>query len=387
MRLGTRLVNPEFSDQYGSYIPPIYMGVVYEYIDFDLGLARYTDRGTYIRYGREENPTIRVLEKALASLEESDDALVFNSGMAAETALFLYLLKREVKVILSAEIYSTSLLLVEKLSEKIGCRVELAFPSAEEIIDKVGNSPAIIFVETMSNPTLKVIDLRKLGDFVKEREDIVLIVDNTFATPINVKPLKLGAKFVVHSLTKYIAGHNDVIGGAVFTSSRIVKELWDWRRMTGTIMNPFEAYMTLRGLKTLEVRFERVSKTAKAIAEFLAEHSKIEKVHYPGLDKDEYHPIARKIFATNYYGGVLSFRIRGRYDDVIRFMKNLKIVKRAPSLGGTESLAVLPAKAGSMYIPESLRSRLGITENLVRLSVGLEDVNDLIEDIGQALEK
>ncbi|AFK51203.1 cystathionine gamma-synthase [Thermogladius calderae 1633] len=385
MRTGTRLVDVEgLNDPYGSHIPPVYLSAVYEYVDYEQGLAKYTDRGTYVRYGREENPTVRVLERLLSSLEETEDALAFNSGMAAETTLFLYLMKPGIRVVMSAEVYSTTYLTVRNLVEKVGAKLDLVFPSAREILESVGREPAVVFVETVTNPTLKVVDLVELAEGLKDTGS-TLVVDNTFATPLNVKPFKLGARFVVHSLTKYIAGHNDVVGGALLGTKKEISELWDWRRMTGSIMPPFEAYLVYRGAKTLEVRFERVSKSAKAIAEFLAEHSKVEGVHYPGLDKDEYHPIARRLFATGNYGGVLSFRVKGGYEGALRFMKKLRVIKRAPSLGGTESLAVLPAKAGSMYLPEDLRRRLKITENLVRLSVGLEDVNDLIEDIDQAL--
>jgi cystathionine gamma-synthase len=165
----------------------------------------------------------------------------------------------------------------------------------------------------------------------------------------------------------------------------MITELWDWRRVLGGILQPFEAYLVLRGIKTLEVRFEKQSNNAKAVAEFLAEHPRVEEVMYPGLTKNPYHELAKKLFEKPLFGGVLSFRIKGSYEDAVNFLKKLKIVKRCPSLGGTESMAVLPTKSASMYIEPEHRKKLGITDNLVRLSIGLEDVNDVIEDLAQAL--
>lgn len=371
-------------DPYGSVVPPIYLSVVYEYVDHELGMAVLNDRGNYIRYGREENPTTRVLEEVLAKLENGEDALAFNSGMAAETTLFLWALKKDCKVIIPKEVYSATYKLLEELSIRVGFKLVRVWPSAEAIAEVVDKETTLVFVEVLTNPTNKVIDLNVLRDVLSDG-NAVLVVDNTFATPVVVKPLEYGARFVLHSLTKYLAGHNDVIGGAVVGRSEDMKELWEWRRLLGTIQQPFEAYMTLRGLKTLEVRFERISNNAQAVAEFLSEHPRVEEVMYPGLTGNEYHNIAKKLFRKPLFGGVVSFKVRGGYNEAVRFVSKLKIVKRAPSLGGTESLAVLPIKAGSSFIEPEERVKLGITENLVRLSVGLEDVEDLINDISSAL--
>ncbi|MEM0248800.1 MAG: PLP-dependent transferase, partial [Ignisphaera sp.] len=230
----------------------------------------------------------------------------------------------------------------------------------------------------------KVIDLEYLYKHL-DLSKTLLVVDNTFTTPVILKPVKYGAHLVVHSMTKYFGGHNDVVGGVVAGSKSYTTVLWDWRRMFGGILQPFESYMILRGVKTLEVRFEKHSRNAQAIAEYLADHPRIEEVMYPGLKSSPYHEIAKRIFEKPLFGGVISFKIKGTYQDVIKFLKRLKVIKRCPSLGGTESMAVLPAKAGSMFIEPEDRVKLGITENLIRLSVGLEDVEDLKEDISQAL--
>ncbi|ADM28151.1 Cystathionine gamma-lyase [Ignisphaera aggregans DSM 17230] len=374
----------EFRDQYGSHIPPIYLSAIYEYIDYELGMAVFNDRGNYVRYGREDNPTTRALERILAKLELGEDALAFNSGMAAESALFLSQLNRDTKIVVPKEIYSSTFVLLENLASKIGFKVVRVWPSAESIVEAVDDKTAMVFIEVMTNPTNKVIDLDYLSKSI-DLEKTILVVDNTFTTPVVLKPLRYKARFVLHSMTKYLGGHNDVVGGAIIGSKKDMLILWDWRRILGTILQPLDAYLVMRGIKTLEIRFERISKTAQTIAEYLSEHPRIEEVMYPGLTRNPYHDIAKKLFEKPLYGGVISFKIRGSYSDVLNFIRRLKIIKRAPSLGGTESLIVIPIKAGSMFVDPEDRQKLGITENLVRLSVGLEDPEDLIQDLSQAL--
>jgi len=380
----TAIHGHEHKDNYGSHVPPIYLGVVYEYIDYELKEAVFTDRGNYLRYGREENPTTRALERIVAKLENTEDALAFNSGMAAISTTFIWRLKPGDRVIVPMELYSSTLALLNNIAPKLNIKLSKVWPSAESIIEAVDRDTSIIFLEVMTNPTNKVIDI----DYIYKSIDIektVLIVDNTFTTPILLKPVRYGAKLVIHSMTKYFGGHNDAVGGVVAGLLTDTKVLWEWRRMFGGILQPFEAYMILRGIKTLEIRFEKHSSNAKAVAEYLAEHSRIEEVMYPGLQKDPYHGIAKKLFEKPLFGGVVSFKIKGGYQDVVNFLKRLKLVKRCPSLGGTESMAVLPVKAGAMFIEPEHKVKLGITENLVRLSVGLEDVDDIIEDLSQAL--
>ncbi len=371
-------------DEYGSQIPPIYTSAIYEFIDIERGLGMVTDRGTYLRYGREENPTTRSLERVVAKLEAVSDALAFNSGMAAISTVFLSHLKPGDKVIVPMELYSSTLALLNNISAKLGVEVVKVWPSAEAITNSVDDKTSLIFIETMTNPTNKVIDIKYLSENVDSNK-VSIIVDNTFTTPILLKPARYGAKLVIHSMTKYFCGHNDAVGGVIAGRREDVTLLWEWRRLLGNIIQPFESYLILRGLKTLEVRFERQSAGAKVIAEYLAEHSKVECVMYPGLTNDPYHPIAKRLFEKPLYGGVLSFRLKGSYDDVLGFMSRLKLIKRSPSLGGTESLAVIPLKAASMFIDPEHRNLLGITENLIRISVGLEDTEDLIEDLSQAL--
>lgn len=374
----------EHRDPYGSHVPPLYLSVIYEYLDLELKEAVYTDRGTYLRYGREENPTTRALERVAAKLEGGEDSLAFNSGMSAISTVMLWALKPRAKVVVPMEMYSTSLALLNTLAPKLEVKVVKVWPSAEALVEAVDSETSLVFFEVMTNPTNKVIDLEYLAKHISA-ETVLVVADNTFTTPLLVKPLKYGARLVVHSMTKYFGGHNDVVGGIVVGRRGDVSQLWEWRRMMGGILQPFEAYLVMRGLKTLELRFERHSANAKAVAEYLAEHPRVEEVMYPGLSSDPYHGIAKRLFERPLYGGVVSFKVRGDYNDVLKFMRRLKVIRRCPSLGGTESMIVVPVKAGAMFISPEDRAKLGITENLVRLSVGLENVEDIVEDLSQAL--
>ncbi len=369
-------------DAYGSIIPPVYLSAIFRFIDEDHAIR--SDRNFVIKYTREENPTIRALEKVIARLEETDDALAFASGMAAISTSIIKYVEPGSKVVVPIEMYSTTLQLLEKLSSKLKFKLVKVWPSARDIVEAIDRNTSIVFMEVMTNPTLKIIDLKYVCENIPN-DNAMIIVDNTFTTPILLKPAKLCAKLVIHSVTKYLAGHNDVIGGAVAGSYDDIRELWDWRRIMGTLQQPFEAYLVLRGIKTLDVRFEKESRNAQAIAEYLNEHPRIEEVMYPGLSSSEYHDIAKKLFLRNLYGAVVSFKVKGDRDYIVRFMKKLKIIKPAPSLGGTESLISIASAAAAKYIPPEDRRKLGITDNLLRLSVGLEDVNDLIEDLSQAL--
>lgn len=384
MRPSTKLVHGHryFDERYGTFLPPIYQVAMFEQPDRETGETRLTDRGTELKYSREENPTVRALEHALAAVEESEDALAFSCGMGAISTLFIALLKQGSRLLVTAEAYGVTLQLAGELS-KFGVKTLKMWPSAEAFAEQVREGD-VVFVETVTNPTLKVIDVVEVARNCRDA-GATLIVDNTFASPVVFKPATLARTIVVESLTKYVAGHNDVLGGCVAGNADPLKDIWDWRRKMGTIMNPFEAFLTLRGLKTLEIRFERVSRTALEIAEFLQDHPKIEEVLYPGLDSNPYKQIADKIFQRRLYGGVLSFKVKGGKSEVKKVLSKVRIIKPAPSLGGTESLLTYPVISAAKMLPEDERLRLGITDNLLRLSVGLEDTEDLKEDLGEAL--
>ncbi len=378
-----------FRDQYGSVITPVYLSTVYRYLDEEHAVV--SDRGAIIKYGREETPTVRALERVIALLEGYDDALAFSSGMASISTFMVRVLEPGYRLIVPLEMYSTTLQLLESLSRKMGFDIIKVWPSADAIIDALeggdGEVRTVVFLEVMSNPTLKVIDLEKVSRVVRECDDTLLVVDNTFTTPILLRPKDYGASVTIHSLTKYLAGHNDVVGGALAASSSIIQDLWDWRRMMGTVMQPFEAYLTIRGIKTLRVRFVKQCESARAVAEYLLDHPKVEDVMYPGLPSNPYHSVADRIFRTKLYGAVVSFVPRGDRASIVRFLKELKVITPSPSLGGPESLISIASASAAKYIPPDVREELGIKDTLLRLSIGLEDVNDLIEDLGRALAK
>ncbi len=384
VRLATKLVHGHgyFDEGTGAFIPPIYQSAMFEQPERSTGQTRLSDRGTELKYSREENPTVRALERALAAVEGAEDALAFSSGMGAISTTYLALLKQGSRILVTMEGYGTTIQLATDL-EKFGVRAAKVWPSAEAFVEEVKEGD-LVLVETVTNPTLRVVDVPEVAKHCRE-VGATLIVDNTFATPVIFKPVRAGAAMAVESLTKYIAGHNDVIGGCVAGSRGTIGDLWEWRRKLGTIMSPFEAFLVLRGLKTLEVRFERLSRTALELAEFLEDHPAVEEVLYPGLSSSPYKSIADRIFERRLYGGVLSFKVKGGRSKALEVLRRVRIIKPAPSLGGTESLLTYPVISAAKTMPEEDRLKLGITDNLLRLSVGLEDPEDLKEDLSAAL--
>ncbi|MCS7140296.1 MAG: cystathionine gamma-synthase family protein [Candidatus Nezhaarchaeota archaeon] len=364
-----------------SFITPIYQTAVFPY---PIGNGKKF-RGRPLKYSREDNPTNIVLEKRLATLEGGDDALVFSSGMAAIAACFFHLLRSGSKLVVSRDVYGVTIMLARSF-EKYNVKVELRGPDVHDLVDAVKNSDnnIIVLVESISNPILRVMDLDLLASACRD-SGAILIVDNTFATPLNLKPLSHGADIVVHSLTKYIAGHNDVVGGTIISNGKIIEEIWTTRTRLGCTLDPHAAFLILRGLKTLGARLRVSQENARAIAEFLEDHPKVSRVYYPGLPSHPTYEIAKKILRG--YGSVVSFEIKGGGENEARkFLSSLKIIKPSPSLGGCESLATHPASSSHKDIPKEERGKLGITDGLIRLSIGLEDVNDLIEEIDHALK-
>lgn len=302
--------------------------------------------------------------------------------MAAISTIYFSTLKKSDKIVLSAESYGTTLQLGEKLRD-FGVEVKISWPETENIIESIDKNTRLVLIETITNPTLRVFDVPEISKVCRENNTL-LAVDNTFATPYLYKPFRDGVEIIIHSLTKYLAGHNDVVGGAVISRRERILQIWDWRRMLGTILPPFEAFLIIRGLKTFELRMEKHCKNAQIIAEYLEDHPKIKEVLYPGLPNNKYHNLARKLFKKG-FGGVVSFRIRGGEEEVRKLMNSLKIIKPAPSLGGAESILTYPVISAALTMPGDIREKIGVTEDLLRLSVGLEDVEDLIQDIDNAL--
>ena len=381
-RVLAALAELEEHDGFHAVVPPVYRTAIYR---FPLPPGPRI-RGRPVKYSREENPTVHLLERVMAALEEGEDALAFSSGMAAISTTVLGLLEPGARVVVSREAYGATLSLFGML-RRWGLEVVPAGPDTEDIAYEASRrGTRMVFVETITNPLVRVIDVPEVVKAARESGAIV-VVDNTFATPVLFRPLRHGADLVVHSLTKYIAGHNDVVGGAVVGPSSLVSErLWQARKLLGTMMDPEQAYLVIRGAKTLELRVERHCRSALHVAEFLADHPKVVEVYYPGLPGSPSRTeAAERLLPPGMYGGVVSFRIRGGRDEVYRLMSRLKLVRPSPSLGGTETIISYPVESSHSSLPPEERRLLGITEDLVRLSVGLEDPEDIVEDLDQAL--
>ncbi len=385
-RLGTKIVRgawiPAREPATLDIVPPIHVSAIYLYPPADKQFK--TMRGE-LKYSRENNPTTIVLEEALAAIEGGSWCLAFNSGMAAIATLITALSSRSTKIVVSRLVYGSTRRLLEDLSGKIGFELVAAGPPWSDLLDAAEKSD-LILVESISNPTLRIPPLDELIKIARDRESI-LVVDNTFASPALLQPLKHDATLVVESLTKYIAGHNDVLGGCIAgTDEQLLDALWLWRKNLGTILQPLEAYLALRGLKTLHIRVERMSRSAKEIAEWLETHPAVARVYYPCLETHPDYEDAKKLLPSGLCGAVVSFELRRGREAVTKFLKKLRLVLPSPSLGGTETVVAYPYESSHRDLPEEEKRALGITPSLLRLSVGLEDPEDIIEDLAQALE-
>jgi len=368
----------EFCDETtGSFIVPIYQTAVFTHPEG----GRIRARGREIKYSREDNPTVYAVERKIASLEEGEDCVALSSGMAACASILIGSLQAGDEVVIPKDMYGLTSALVQDLT-KFGVKPIFTNPGTKNVVDHIHERTELVYVEAMSNPLLIVYDVGRLAE-VAGKYHASLVVDNTFTTPVNLRPLSLGADLVVHSATKYLGGHNDITAGAVVGSAKTMEILWEWRRRLGCSLDPNTAFLLDRGLKTLNLRVARHNESALEIARFLAQHKAVNKVHYPGLESHPSHDLAKRLLKG--FGGVISFELKGTPDSAIRFMRKLSVVKRAPSLGGTESLITHPASTSHKDIPSGERLRLGISDALLRMSVGLEDAEDLVEDLDDAL--
>ncbi len=361
---------------FGSVMPPIYQTSTY---------AQTTPGGHKgYEYSRTHNPTRTALENALASIESGKYGLAFGSGLAAMDAV-LKLLRPGDEIIATHDLYGGSYRLFTKIFETFNLKFHFVDLQKINIIkSKINKSTKLIWVETPTNPMMNVIDIKAVSKISKEN-NIMLAVDNTFASPYLQNPLLLGADIVMHSATKYIAGHSDVILGAlIVNSNKLEEQLRFIQNASGAVPGPMDCFLTLRGIKTLAVRMERHCLNAKKISKFLVDNPLIEKVFWPGLSDHPNHLIAKK--QMNDFGGMISFISKGSsYKNAIKIIENLKIFTLAESLGGVESLAGHPASMTHASIPKNVREKSGVSDSLIRLSVGIEDYQDLIDDIQQAI--
>jgi cystathionine beta-lyase/cystathionine gamma-synthase len=334
-------------------------------------------------YSRVGNPTRSALDACLASLEEGKYGLSFSSGLAAEHAI-LSLLRPGDHVIVPEDMYGGTYRLIKEIFEPVNIKFSFTdFTDLNSIEKEFLPSTKMVWIETPTNPTLKIFDIRAISE-LSHRNRSLVIVDNTFLSPYFQKPLPLGADIVVHSTTKYINGHSDIIGGAVILND---KELYDKihliQKSVGAVPSPFDSWLTLRGVKTLAVRMRQHEQNAFQVARFLQHQPNVLEVYFPGLESHPGHEIAKKQMTG--FGGVVSFIIKGGLAECNSFFKNLKIFQLADSLGGIESLANYSAKMTHDYFPKELREKIGVTDNLIRLSVGIEHIDDLLEDLENAL--
>jgi cystathionine beta-lyase/cystathionine gamma-synthase len=334
----------------------------------------------YTRYG---NPTISAVEARLARLEQAEAALLFGSGQAATSAAIMSLAQAGDEVLCSAAIYGGTLHLLHDFLSRFGIRTR--FLSLDEMRDPsaaISDRTRLLWFETPINPTLRCVDIRTIADACRAR-GIISCIDNTFATPINQQPLALGVDLVMHSATKYLNGHSDVTAGVLVGSGEMIQKMVKARRWLGGIIDPQPAYALGRGLKTVALRVAQHNANALAVAEFLSTHPAVTQVYYPGLDSHPDHQIAARQMSG--FGGMVCFDLGGSYERAANFFDRLGLIKRAASLGGVESLCSLPVITSQYgHTDEQLREA-GVTRGMVRLSVGLEDVQDLIADLDQAL--
>lgn len=364
-------------------VTPIVNAVNYDYASFEV-LRKITDGEIDgYTYHRDDNPTVRVVEK-LADMEKAEDCIVCTSGMAACTLVYLTYLKAGDHLILFHDIYGAHYK-VSLALERFGVAITwLNADNGDEIERHIRPETRMIFCETPSNPLCKILSISSLSEIAR-KHSIKLVIDNTFATPYHQNPLSLGADLVVHSATKALGGHNDLMAGAIAGSKSDYDKLWFSRQAFGTTLDAYSASLLERGLKTFEIRAEKMAASALTIATYLLQHPKISNIHYPGLPSDVGHKTAVSQM-TKGFGGVMAFDVGDTIEHAKSFIGNLKVIYHAVSLGATESLICIPFLTTMLYMPPERRTIFGVNSNTVRLSVGIESVDTLVDDLEQALK-
>ncbi len=367
----------------GSSTVPIVNTVTYAYNDLDewYDVARGKKAGHI--YSRNTNPTVSVLEEKIRLLEDAEAATSFSTGMAGISNTLFALLEPGDRVVSIKDSYGgTSKMFLEFLP-RLNIEVELCETEDHEQIEmEIAKGCKMVYLESPTNPTLKIIDLKRIATAAKKAGAIV-VADNTFGSPINQNPLSLGVDLVIHSATKFLGGHSDTLCGLVCGKKELIQTIFDYREITGATLHPETAYNVIRGMKTLELRVNRQNENAMAVARYLDQHPKIAQVYYPGLENHTGHEIAKKQMRG--FGGVLSFELEGGYENVKTLLHNLKYVHLAASLGSVSTLAGPPRTTSHVELSEEQRKQLGISESLIRYSVGIENKEDLIGDLEQAL--
>jgi cystathionine gamma-synthase len=364
---------------------PVVNTATYVFADTAAMRDHFEGRVEREEYGRYGNPTVRVAERKLAALDGAEDAAVFASGMAAATTTLLGLLKTGDHIVMTSDCYRRTRQFILSFLSRYGITATLVEPGNLAALEAalIPGKTRVILSESPTNPYLRVVDLHRLAEIKRRFGTAKLVIDATFATPVNQRPLELGADLVIHSCTKYLGGHNDLLAGAVCGNEGLVSAIRDLRGILGAVLDAHSAYLLLRGIKTLALRVGRQNESALRIARWLEEQPQVERVHYPGLESHPDHAIARAQMSG--FGGVVSFLFKGDLDATSRFIDACRIAQIAPSLGGVETLIEQPALMSFYELSTEQREAVGIRNNLVRLAVGVEDCGDLIADLGQAL--
>lgn len=364
----------------GPLSTPIYQTSTFEVTDNDQQVRATPTDMFYTRYG---NPTHTVVEHAIAELEGVDQALLFASGMNAITTSIFALLQSGDHVVAQRDIYGGVAKFLGQWLPKLG--IETTFVDTTEYDQHeraIRPNTRLLYIESPTNPIVRVVDLRRIAEIAK-RHNLITMIDSTFATPINCRPAEFGIDLVMHSGTKYFGGHSDLIAGAVAGRAELIEKIHATRTTLGGCMDPHAAWLLLRGIKTLAVRVQRQNENALHIAEFLSQHASVRKVHYPFVEGHPQRALAMEQMRGG--GGIVSFEVEGTGEDARRLSEALHLFTLAPSLGGVDSLVCIPVLTSHAMIPAEHRAKMGVTEQLVRLSVGIEHVDDLIADLEQAL--
>lgn len=363
-------------------VPPVYLTATYQFDQSDDLIDVVQNHSGYI-YSRWDNPSVVEVEKVLAGLEGYDHAIGFSSGMSAITTTLMALITSDSRVVSTREIYGGTFEFLHDVLPKLNVNTEFVNCwDTERLIQEIRKGVDILYLESPTNPLLRIVDIQPLVEEAHKQGAVVLL-DSTFASPINQRPLEMGVDIVIHSATKYLGGHHDITAGLCCCNEPHYGKVWHFRKILGGVMDPMSAFLTLRGMRTLELRIKRQNETAIKIARYLLDHAKVNNVNYPGLPSHPDHSIAQRQMSG--FGGMLSFELKADFDQTKLFMDRLKVIKLATSLGGVTSLATQPITNTHVGLSPEDRSKAGVSESLVRLSVGIEDEVVLMEDLEQAL--
>ncbi|MCC5883040.1 MAG: methionine gamma-lyase [Halomonas sp.] len=385
----TRAIHAAYEAQndQGALTPPVHLTSTFTFESVEEGAARFAGDAPGHFYSRISNPTVAILEQRMASLEGAEAGLATASGMGAITALMWSLLRPGDELITDSHLYGCTHAFFHHGLTEFGIRVRhVNLSDPAQLEEAISESTRIVYFETPANPTMRLVDIEAISR-IAHRHGAQVVVDNTYATPVLTRPIELGADFVVHSATKYLGGHGDLVAGILLGSEEQIHKvrLTGLKDFTGAVMSPFTAFLVMRGLKTLEIRMQRQSASALAVAHWLERQPQVKRVHYPGLESFPQHALARRQMSD--FSGIIAFELTGGLEAGRAFMNRLEMVQRAVSLGDAESLIQHPATMTHSVLTPEERAEHGISDALVRLSVGLETPEDILADLAQALEQ